>query len=70
MCRRLRGRHAGEGGEEAARNFENFMESTFPCGYEAGPSSQAQAGAQAAPEGPSSRPGSSSRPTPLQVHSV
>ncbi len=29
LCRRLRGNHAGEGGEAAARSFEQFMETTF-----------------------------------------
>ena len=29
-CRRLRARHAGEGGEAAARNFEDFMQNTYP----------------------------------------
>ena len=40
LCRRLRGRHAGEGGEAAARSFEHFMETTFPRGADssAGPS--------------------------------
>ncbi len=34
ICSRLRGRHAGEGGEAAARSFEEFMESTFPRGLD------------------------------------